>query len=124
MGWGDVAGSLRAWSNVGNGIPVGGFGDSGRRKDCRKARYEGKSNVNAAPFYQLPLLANLLVSNELHWDLGMYPVPLWSNAIHQVLRKLLPPPQPPLEVQEKLYPPYHQREMDVSADPAIHSIDP
>jgi len=70
------------------------------------------------------LKVNLLVSNELRSDLGMYPVPLWNNAIHQVLRKLLLPPQPPLEVREKLYPPYHQRGMDVWADPAIHSIDP
>jgi hypothetical protein len=54
----------------------------------------------------------------------MCPVPPLNNAIHQVLRKSLPPPQPPLEVQGRLYPPYHQRGMDVSGDPVIHSIDP
>jgi hypothetical protein len=54
----------------------------------------------------------------------MYPVPPWNNAIHQVLRKSLPPPRPPLQVQEKLYHLYHQRGMDVSGDPVIHSIDP
>jgi len=51
----------------------------------------------------------------------MYQVPLWSNAIHQVLRILLLLPQPPLEVQGKLYHPYHRRGMDVSGDLVIHS---
>ena len=55
-----MEGSLRAWSNVGNGIPAGGFVARGRRKDCKKARYEGKSNVNAAPFYQLSLITSKL----------------------------------------------------------------
>jgi hypothetical protein len=54
----------------------------------------------------------------------MYPVPLLNNAIHQVLRKSLPPPRPPLQVQGKLCPLYHQRGMDVLGDPVIHSIDP
>jgi len=53
----------------------------------------------------------------------MHQVPLLSNAIHQVLRILLLPPRPPPEVQEKLYHPYHQREMDVSGDLVIRSID-
>lgn len=38
IGCGESEGSLRAWSKVGNGIPVGGFGSSGKRKDWRKAR--------------------------------------------------------------------------------------
>jgi hypothetical protein len=67
---------------------------------------------------------NLLVSNGLHWDLGMYLVPPLNNATHQVLRKSLPPPQLPLQVQGKLYHPYHQRGMGVSGDQVIHSIDP
>jgi hypothetical protein len=54
----------------------------------------------------------------------MYQAPPLNNAIHQVLRKLLPPPQPPLEVQGKLYHPYHQHGMDVLGDPVVHSIDP
>jgi len=48
IGWGESAGSFKAWSNVGNGI-VGGLESRGRRNVCRKERYEGRLKVNAAP---------------------------------------------------------------------------
>jgi hypothetical protein len=48
IGWGESAGSFKAWSNVGNGI-VGVSESRGRRNVCRKERYEGRLKVNAAP---------------------------------------------------------------------------